>query len=97
MQPRAATELVTAFRGAVFGDQTGIMNDMATLRSSNKYLSSASKRAIAVWMTVATSSAIEGIHAPFKARTAASKKPAKTKKGSASRKVRDSRHAKSAR
>lgn len=40
---------------------------MASLAHTNKHLSSAAKRQEAVRLTIATSSAIEGIHAPFKA------------------------------
>jgi hypothetical protein len=46
---------------------------MASLAASNKHLSTAAKRRAAVRLTVATSSAIEGIHAPFKHATSASK------------------------
>lgn len=73
------------------------MNAMASLRATNKYLSSASKRANAVRVTVATSSAIEGIHASFPARAAASKKSGKAQKVVVARGVITSRHAKSAR
>lgn len=46
---------------------------MASLALSNKHLSSAAKREKAVHLTVSTSSAVEGIRAPFKA--AAVKRP----------------------
>ena len=46
---------------------------MASLALSNKHLSSAAKREKAVHLTVSTSSAVEGIRAPFKA--AAGKRP----------------------
>lgn len=39
---------------------------MASLASSNRHLSTRSKREDAVRVTIATSSAIEGIRAPFK-------------------------------
>lgn len=42
---------------------------MASLALSNKHLSSAAKREKAVRLTIATSSAIEGIRAPFKVKT----------------------------
>ena len=38
---------------------------MGSLVTTNKYLSSAAKRQQAVWLSIRTSSAIEGIHAPF--------------------------------
>ncbi|MCK9487942.1 MAG: hypothetical protein M0Q42_00805 [Xanthomonadales bacterium] len=38
---------------------------MATLAKSNKHLATAAQRLHAVRVTIATSSAIEGIHAPF--------------------------------
>lgn len=41
---------------------------MASLAASNKHLSSAIQREKALRLTIATSSAIEGIHAPFKAQ-----------------------------
>jgi hypothetical protein len=58
---------------------------MASLARSNKHLSTRAKREKAVQLTVATSSAIEGIRAPFKgAKTAnkgnASKAPVKSPK-----------------
>jgi hypothetical protein len=46
---------------------------MASLALSNKHLSTRAKREKAVQLTVATSSAIEGIRAPFKGAKAASK------------------------
>lgn len=48
---------------------------MAALSRSNKHLAGAAKRRKAVLVTVATSSAIEGIHAPFKAETTRKRKP----------------------
>ena len=39
---------------------------MAALSRSNPHLSTPAKRAQAARVTIATSSAIEGIHAPFK-------------------------------
>jgi hypothetical protein len=39
---------------------------MASLALSNKYLATRTQRLEAVYRTVASSSAIEGIHAPFK-------------------------------
>ncbi|MCR6663641.1 MAG: hypothetical protein NVV60_11005 [Luteimonas sp.] len=53
---------------------------MANLALSNKHLSSAAKREKAVRLTIATSSAVEGIRAPFKAKAvkrAVAKKVAK--------------------
>jgi hypothetical protein len=38
---------------------------MANLAQTNKHLSSAAKRKASVFITVSTSSAIEGIRAPF--------------------------------
>lgn len=73
-----------------------IMNVMGTLRATNKYLSSARKRANAVRVTVATSSAIEGIHAPFQARSAKAR-TAKAGKAIGGGAVKPSQHAKSAR
>ncbi|MEJ7745559.1 MAG: hypothetical protein WKF61_02160 [Luteimonas sp.] len=49
---------------------------MASIASANKHLSSLAKREKAVRLTIATSSAIEGIHAPFKSRDGAVKKVA---------------------
>jgi hypothetical protein len=43
---------------------------MGTLAKSNKHLSSAAKRKASVFVTVSTSSAIEGIRAPFKSMKA---------------------------
>ncbi|MFT3755285.1 MAG: hypothetical protein QM769_04965 [Pseudoxanthomonas sp.] len=43
---------------------------MAVLSQTNPYLSTAAKRKLAARVTIATSSAIEGITAPFKPRTA---------------------------
>jgi hypothetical protein len=43
---------------------------MASLALTNKHLASAAKRQKAVRLTISTSSAIEGIHAPFKAAKA---------------------------
>lgn len=43
---------------------------MASLTRSNKHLATAAKRQKAVRLTIATSSAIEGIHAPFKGKVA---------------------------
>ena len=48
---------------------------MANLAATNKHLASVAKRKASVYVTVSTSSAIEGIHTPFK-RTAASVKQA---------------------
>lgn len=53
---------------------------MASLALSNKHLSTPAKRKQAVWLTIATSSAIEGIHAPFKQAAGKSRKPVKTVK-----------------
>ena len=39
---------------------------MASLAKTNKYLATSEQRKQAVRVTIATSSAIEGIHAPFK-------------------------------
>lgn len=44
---------------------------MASLAKTNKYLATAEQRKQAVRLTIATSSAIEGIFAPFEARKAA--------------------------
>lgn len=44
---------------------------MASLAVTNKHLSSATKREKAVHLTIATSSAIEGIYAPFRKQTKA--------------------------
>jgi Fic family protein len=41
---------------------------MPTLARTNRYLASAAKRSEAVRLTIGTSSAIEGIHAPFRGR-----------------------------
>ena len=49
---------------------------MASLATTNKHLSSAAKREKAVRLTIATSSAIEGIHAPFKPERVGAKKAA---------------------
>lgn len=56
---------------------------MGSLAVSNKHLSTRAKREKAVRVTIATSSAIEGIHAPFKrakvvSKSASKAKPAKT-------------------
>lgn len=48
---------------------------MATLSRSNPHLSTPAKRAQAAWVTIATSSAIEGIHAPFKTAKRGNKSP----------------------
>ena len=56
---------------------------MATLAKTNKHLSSAAKRKASVFVTVSTSSAIEGIRVPFAKRASSagrfidSPKPAK--------------------
>lgn len=53
---------------------------MASLAQTNKHLATAAQRRHAVRITVASSSAIEGIHAPFKtAKTALKAKPAARK------------------
>jgi hypothetical protein len=52
---------------------------MASLIRSNKHLATSAQRQNAVRVTVATSSAIEGIHAPFKPANAATGKPAAAK------------------
>jgi hypothetical protein len=39
---------------------------MATLAKTNKHLATDARRKDSVYVTVSTSSAIEGIHAPFK-------------------------------
>jgi hypothetical protein len=52
---------------------------MASLIRSNKHLASSAQRQAAVRVTVATSSAIEGIHAPFKPAKTAARKPAAAK------------------
>jgi hypothetical protein len=65
---------------------------MASLALSNKHLATAAKRQQAVRLTVATSSAIEGIHAPFKR----GKAPGKAAKPAAAAKIKRARHAKSA-
>jgi hypothetical protein len=52
---------------------------MASLARSNKHLSTPAKREKAVRVTIATSSAIEGIHAPFKRAKAAVKAADKAK------------------
>lgn len=52
---------------------------MASLARSNKHLSTPAKREKAVRVTIATSSAIEGIHAPFKRAKAAAKAAGKAK------------------
>jgi hypothetical protein len=52
---------------------------MASLIRSNKYLATGALRQKAVRVTVATSSAIEGIHAPFKPAKVATEKLAATK------------------
>ncbi len=49
---------------------------MAALSRSNPYLSTPAKRAQAVRVTIASSSAIEGIRAPFKAVQPVSRKAA---------------------
>ena len=49
---------------------------MASLAATNKHLASLAKREKAVRLTIATSSAIEGIHAPFKSRAAIAKEVA---------------------
>ena len=49
---------------------------MASLALSNKHLSTRAKREKAVRLTIATSSAIEGIRAPFNSREGAVKKVA---------------------
>ncbi len=46
---------------------------MASLAHTNKHLATAEQRKRIVRLTIATSSAIEGIHAPFKPRKAAAK------------------------
>ncbi len=43
---------------------------MASLAKTNKYLATAAMRQKVVRMTVATSAAIEGIHAPFREKLA---------------------------
>ncbi|TAM62029.1 MAG: hypothetical protein EPN49_05570 [Rhodanobacter sp.] len=63
---------------------------MASLALSNKHLATPAQRRQAVLLTVATSSAIEGIHAPFKQ----GKAPGKATKPAAA-KVKRARHAKS--
>ena len=62
---------------------------MASLTLSNKHLSTRAKREKAVQLTVATSSAIEGIRAPFKGAKIAgkvktSKAPVKSSKSARS-------------
>jgi hypothetical protein len=54
---------------------------MATLAKSNKHLATPAQRARAVRVTVATSSAIEGIHAPFREDKARIHLPAGKKAG----------------
>jgi hypothetical protein len=49
------------------------MHFMASLAVTNKHLSSPAKRAKAVRLTISTSSAIEGIYAPFREKTTAGK------------------------
>lgn len=69
---------------------------MASLAISNKHLSSAIKRQKALRLTIATSSAIEGIRAPFKAAKAGGGKAAgKTKKPAKPGGLKASRRAKS--
>ncbi|HVR82204.1 MAG TPA: hypothetical protein VHF02_09005 [Luteimonas sp.] len=70
---------------------------MASLASSNKHLSSAAKRQKAVRLTIATSSAIEGIHTPFKAQKVVARKAAgKAKTPAKPAGLKAARHAKSA-
>lgn len=72
------TALSTA-SATIHGDSASIL-PMANLALSNKHLSSAAKREKAVRLTIATSSAVEGIRAPFKAKAvkrAVAKKVAK--------------------
>ncbi|MFY7871717.1 MAG: hypothetical protein ACOVQL_05020 [Limnohabitans sp.] len=49
---------------------------MASLAKTNKYLATAEQRKQVVRITIATSSAIDGIYAPFKQPKAAKKAPA---------------------
>jgi hypothetical protein len=65
---------------------------MASLALVNKHLATVAKRQQAVRLTVATSSAIEGIHAPFKRGTI----PGNMAKTAAAAKVKRVWHAKSA-
>lgn len=44
---------------------------MPSLAATNKHLSSAAKREKAVHLTISTSSAVEGIYAPFRKQTRA--------------------------
>jgi hypothetical protein len=50
---------------------------MVTLAKSNPYLATADQRKRAVRVTIATSSAIEGIHAPFREKEARARAPGK--------------------
>lgn len=73
---------------------------MTSLTLTNKHLASAAKRQKAVRLTIATSSAIEGIHAPFKATTVkrvkAAAKSGKVKTGVKAVVVKSVKRAKSA-
>lgn len=64
---------------------------MASLARSNQHLSTPAKRKKAVRLTIATSSAIEGINAPFKRAKAA--KPKKAKAAAKAAKVKRAKHA----
>lgn len=71
---------------------------MGSLATTNKYLSSAAKRQKAVRLSIRTSSAIEGIHAPFKSKRGkvakqANKRPIAAPKSSA---IKPARRAKTA-
>ncbi|MCG6117956.1 MAG: hypothetical protein MEQ07_07145 [Aquimonas sp.] len=53
---------------------------MASLAKTNKYLATAEQRKQVVRISIATSSAIDGIHAPFRQPKAAKKAPAEGSK-----------------
>ena len=69
---------------------------MANLAATNKHLASAAKRKESIYVTVSTSSAIEGIRAPFKRKSSNATQAAKAAKAAKTSTVRSSSRARSA-
>ena len=69
---------------------------MANLAATNKHLASAAKRKESVYVTVSTSSAIEGIRAPFKRKSSNATQAAEAAKAAKTSSIKSLTRARSA-
>ena len=88
--------LPTAFQARGRADRKRYNQRMANLAATNKHLASAAKLKETVYVTVSTSSAIEGIRAPFKRKASNATQAAKAAKAAKMSPVKSSSRARSA-